>query len=200
MRNIHLISASAGSGKTYSLTEKVFEAVKSGIAPERIMAVTFTNKAAAELKQRIRQRLVQPADGESGAQLDAMREQAGTLADAYIGTVNSICARLLREFAFEAGDSPAIDIMPEQETARLFRLSVSHVIGHYYDRLSGPARRLGRDGSGSGYAQKPDWQDDVQDIVDLARANGLDQVAVKAMAADSFAGLKQHLGKRRKKL
>jgi len=200
MRNIHLISASAGSGKTYSLTEKVFEAVKSGIAPERIMAVTFTNKAAAELKQRIRQRLVQPADGESGAKVDVMRDQAGTLADAYIGTVNSICARLLREFAFEAGDSPAIDIMPEQETARLFRLSVSHVIGRYYDRLSGSARRLGRDGSGSGYAQKPDWQDDVQDIVDLARANGLDQAAVKAMAADSFAGLKQHLGKRRKHL
>jgi len=200
MHNIHLISASAGSGKTYSLTEKVFEAVASGIAPERIMAVTFTNKAAAELKQRIRQRLVQPSNGQHGDQEEGMREQAGSLSDAYIGTVNSICARLLREFAFESGDSPAIDIMPEQETARLFRLSISHVIDRHYDLLSGPARRLGRDGSGSGYAKKPDWQDDVQRIVDLARANGLGQAAIKGLAVDSFTGLKQHLGERRKKL
>ncbi|MFQ5344709.1 MAG: UvrD-helicase domain-containing protein [Mariprofundus sp.] len=196
MRNIHLISASAGSGKTYSLTEQVFQAVASGVSPERIMAVTFTNKAAAELKERIHQRLVQ----NQGQQNGEMIEKAGFLADAYIGTVNSICARLLREFAFDAGDSPAVEILPEQETERLFRLSVSHVIGSHYDKLAGPARRLARDGTGSGYAKKPDWRDDVQRIVDLARANGLDQDSVKAMAADSIDGLKKHLGKTRTSL
>ena len=193
MHNIHLISASAGSGKTYSLTEKVLEAVQSGIAPERILAVTFTNKAAAELKERIRGRLTSQGDSK-------LLEKSGALADAYIGTVNSICARLLREFAFDAGDSPAVDIMPEQEAERLFRLSVAHVIDSHYSDLSGAARRLGRDGSGSGYAKKSDWRDDVHSIVDLARSNGLDETAVRNLSIDSVAGLKKHLGKPRKTL
>ncbi|MDX8414477.1 MAG: UvrD-helicase domain-containing protein [Mariprofundales bacterium] len=193
MRNIDLISASAGSGKTYSLTEKVLAAVRSGTAPERIMAVTFTNKAAAELKERIREKLTAQGDA-------TLRQQAGALADGYIGTVNAICARLLKEFAFDAGDSPALDVLPEQESSRLFRLSVARVIEKCHAQISDAARRLARDGSGSGYAKKPDWRDDVRKIVDLARSNGLDADAILAMAADSITSLKRHLGQRQKSL
>ncbi len=197
MHNLKLISASAGSGKTYSLTRMVLDAVASGTAPERIMAVTFTNKAAAELTERIRQKLVQP-DAEvirdRGIDASQLRAQAASLSDAYIGTVNSICARLLREFAFEAGLSPSIDILPEEESDRLFLLSVSRQIGEFYPRLADPARRLGRDGSGSGFQQKPDWKKDVQQIVDLARANGLSTNDIRSMAKESLDGLIALLG------
>jgi len=192
MNKLQLISASAGSGKTYSLTERVLSEVKNGVSPERIMAVTFTNKAAAELKERIRQKLVKQ-DGEDAAEL---RQQASRLADAYIGTVNSICARLLREFAFEAGLSPAIDILPEGESDRLFLLAVSHEIGKYYSQLSDAARRLGRDGSGVGFQQKPDWKKDVQHLVDLARANGLNAGDLTSMSAVSIEGLMGLLGRK----
>ncbi len=200
MNNLKLISASAGSGKTYSLTKMVLEAVIDGVAPERIMAVTFTNKAAAELKERIRQKLVQPEaewiaeKNLDSTQLQQLREQAASLSDAYVGTVNSICARLLREFAFAAGLSPAIDILPEEEADRLFRLAVSQELSQYYPALSAPARRLGRDGSGSGYAKKPDWRNDVKTLVNLARANGLRASELNAMANDSVAGLAALLG------
>ncbi len=201
MRNITLISASAGSGKTYSLSRKIFEAVASGVPPERIMAVTFTNKAAAELTERIRHKLVQP-EAEwveslklDAAQLKVLREKAASLSDAYIGTVNSICARLLREFAFEAGLSPAIDILPEEEGDRLFRLAVSHQIGKYYADLNAPARKLGRDGSGKGFQKKPDWKEDVKKLVDLARANGLGADDLRGMAGASLDGLTALLGK-----
>lgn len=46
MKNIELINASAGSGKTFSLTQRIVEALKSGVEPEELMATTFTNKAA----------------------------------------------------------------------------------------------------------------------------------------------------------
>jgi ATP-dependent exoDNAse (exonuclease V) beta subunit len=52
--NIDLISASAGSGKTYRLANEIIKAIGQGVPPERIVATTFTNKAAAELIQRIR--------------------------------------------------------------------------------------------------------------------------------------------------
>ncbi len=191
MSQLRLISASAGSGKTYSLTERILAEVESGVSPERIMAVTFTNKAAAELKERIRQKLV----GQQGANAARLREQAASLTDAYIGTVNSICARLLREFAFEAGLSPAIDILPEGEGKRLFRLAVAHQIGTYHETAGPAACRLGRDGSGAGFAKKPDWKEDVQRIVNSARANGLNAAQVKSMAADSIQGLKELLGR-----
>jgi len=192
MNKLQLISASAGSGKTYSLTERVLSEVMNGVSPERIMAVTFTNKAAAELKERIRQKLVEQK-GEDAARL---RQQASRLADAYVGTVNSICARLLREFAFEAGLSPAIDILPEGESDRLFLLAVSHEIGKYYSQLSDVARRFGRDGSGIGFQQKPDWKKDVQTLVDLARTNGLNADDLMSMSAASIKGLKCLLGRK----
>lgn len=202
MSKLKMISASAGSGKTYSLTREVLEAVVSGIPPERIMAVTFTNKAAAELIERIRHKLVQPEKewiremNLTPDKVDQLRSQAASLSDAYIGTVNSICARLLREFAFEAGLSPGIDILPEEEADRLFRLAVSHELRKYYASLSGSARRLGRDGSGKGFQKKPDWQDDVKELVNLARSNGLSSSELSAMAQASVNELTTLLGQK----
>jgi ATP-dependent helicase/nuclease subunit A len=76
---IEVISASAGSGKTYRLTEELEKEVKGGTArPTAILGTTFTNKAAAELERRVRTRLI-------GA---GLFEQAQELAGARLGTVN----------------------------------------------------------------------------------------------------------------
>ena len=87
MKGIDLINASAGSGKTYSLTQKVSEKLNKGLMPEALMATTFTNKAAAELRERIRLQLLK----------DGKPEEAQRIYDGFVGTVNSICARLLTE-------------------------------------------------------------------------------------------------------
>jgi len=190
MKNIQLISASAGSGKTYRLMNEIADRVagddgKSSVAPEEIMATTFTNKAAAELKERIRMRLL-----EAGRAADAQR-----IYDGLIGTVNSICARLLKEYAFEAGLSPAVDVLPEEDAERIFNMATSSAIEGASKELEPIARRLGLMGYGSGRSKQADWRKFVQDIVNLARSNDMDANHLKASADQSWQALEVLLGK-----
>ncbi|HKK48232.1 MAG TPA: UvrD-helicase domain-containing protein, partial [Alkalispirochaeta sp.] len=106
--SIEVISASAGTGKTYRLTERIVEAVRGGVEPERIMATTFTVKAAAELRGRVRKALTSEGYPELGARVS----------DAYIGTVHSLCFRLVTEYAIDAGISPNVDVLPDADADR----------------------------------------------------------------------------------
>src|ERR1700742_4246841 len=91
------LSAGAGSGKTRVLVERFVRAVCDDEVPvERILAITFTEKAAAELKARLRARF---------AELGA-REHARAAEGAWIGTIHGFCARLLRAHALAAGLDP----------------------------------------------------------------------------------------------
>ena len=92
-----IIPAGAGSGKTHTIQEKLGEWVVQGrIAPERIVAVTFTEAAAAELRERIRAKLLGLGRLEDALKLD----------QAYISTIHGFGLRLLTEFAFDAGTFP----------------------------------------------------------------------------------------------
>lgn len=115
---IKLISASAGSGKTYRLMELVHEEVDNGLKANGLLAVTYTKKAAEELKQRIREKLV-----ESG-KVDSAR----SMASARIGTVHSICGEILKRFSFEDGSSPRQKVIDENESARLFENALNEAL------------------------------------------------------------------------
>jgi len=92
-----LLAAGAGSGKTSVLVERYVRAVcEDGIDPGRILAITFTERAAAELRERVRARL--QATGEPAAAA-RVRERA------YVGTFHGFCALLLRDHAREAGSA-----------------------------------------------------------------------------------------------
>ncbi|MBK7410601.1 MAG: UvrD-helicase domain-containing protein [Saprospirales bacterium] len=103
--NLKIISAGAGSGKTYRLTSEMVSLVAQGVRPEGIVATTFTNKAAAELQERVRVRLLE----------EGYPEQADRLANALIGTVHSLGVKLLQRFAYEAGVSPQVDIIADED-------------------------------------------------------------------------------------
>jgi ATP-dependent exoDNAse (exonuclease V) beta subunit len=99
-----LLSAAAGSGKTSVLVERfVRHAVEDGIAPGRILAITFTEKAAGELRHRVRERLLELGER------DLAREAEG----AWISTIHGFCARLLRGHAVAAGLDPAFTVLDE---------------------------------------------------------------------------------------
>lgn len=176
MNNIELINASAGSGKTYNLTNRVVDIIKNGADPEALMATTFTNKAAAELRERIRVELLEKG----------YAEEANRISDGFIGTVNSICARLLKEYSIEAGMSPAIETMPEEDRTKIFNISIDNVMEMQAEKIEPVARRMGLNGGGSGYGANADWRDYVKRVVDLARSNRLSPERLMEGAIDSW--------------
>src|SRR5437764_5792555 len=105
-----LLDASAGSGKTSVLVERFARAVvQDGVDVEAILAITFTEKAAAELRDRIRARL---------RSLGAS-EQARDTEGAFISTIHGFCARVLRAQALTAGIDPEFVVLDEPDARGL---------------------------------------------------------------------------------
>ncbi len=119
-----IVEAAAGTGKTTALVNRIVAVIASGRAAlDRIVAVTFTEKAAGELKLRLRSEIEQARnDGANfdevsrGRLTDALRQ----LEEARIGTIHSFCADLLREYPVEAGVDPMFEVAPEDITGALF--------------------------------------------------------------------------------
>ena len=90
-----VVEASAGTGKTYRITELVVDAVTSGDVPiERILVVTFTRAATAELRDRIRRRLVDAAGGDT-AEAELARRAITSFDQATITTIHGFCHQAL---------------------------------------------------------------------------------------------------------
>jgi ATP-dependent helicase/nuclease subunit A len=180
-RGITIIGASAGSGKTYRLTQEVTDAIdpraEHRIDLEGLVAVTYTRRAHAELATRIRTKLVQ----------DDAFEESVRLPLAYLGTVHSACLRLLQEFALDAGLSPNVDVVAGDQ-AKLLRESLEQSIGgaacSALDRLAASFELLWQP-----KVERYDWLRPVTDIMELARSNRIAPGALAAMAERSAAGL-----------
>jgi ATP-dependent exoDNAse (exonuclease V) beta subunit len=105
-----LLTANAGSGKTSVMAERFVRAAREeGGDVARILAITFTEKAAAELKTRVRGRFEQLGDD----------ERARATEGAWISTIHSFCARLLRTHALAAGIDPRFAVLDERAAERL---------------------------------------------------------------------------------
>ncbi|MCC6461216.1 MAG: UvrD-helicase domain-containing protein [Saprospiraceae bacterium] len=157
---IEIISAGAGSGKTYTLTGRMVHLLKQGVRARGIIATTFTQKAAAELQERVRASLLQAG----------LTEAANELGSALIGTVHSIGVRLLQRFAFEAGVSPLVEIIADGDQQRLFNESLAQVLSEArIETLNHLADRLGLNKKND--AEPYDWRREIRDLTDVARAN-----------------------------
>lgn len=101
------VVAGPGSGKTRVLVERFAWLVEHGADPERILAITFTEKAANELKERLARRFAERTD---------LREKVER---AQISTIHAFCHAILREHALEAGLDPQFEVLDEVEAAAL---------------------------------------------------------------------------------
>jgi ATP-dependent helicase/nuclease subunit A len=107
-----LLSASAGSGKTSVLVERfVRSVVEDGLRPAQVLAITFTDKAAGELRSRVRERLLELGEREAARDTEA----------AWIMTFHGFCARVLRAHAVAAGLDPAFTVLDEPGARALRR-------------------------------------------------------------------------------
>ena len=116
-RNV-VLEASAGTGKTRVLVERYVNLLRAGVEPDNILAVTFTRKAAAEMRERIIDRL-REASRTSDLDQARWRELKGRLGDIAISTIDAFCLSLLREFPLEADIDPGFDIAADTEVPRL---------------------------------------------------------------------------------
>lgn len=166
---ISVVSAGAGTGKTWRLSTEYVEAAESGMSTARIIATTFTVKAASELLERVRARLIQ--EGHADAAQAAL---AGL-----IGTVNSVCGRLVGDFAIDGGLSPVAEVIAPEMADSLFRLATEEAIQKFSDRIDPIAERLRQD----------DWPKTVLEIVRSARGSGLDARQFADFSAKSWQGM-----------
>ena len=104
-----VLEASAGTGKTRVLVERYVNLLRAGVDPVHILAITFTRKAAAEMRQRIVERL---KEASRVSQIDAARwrDLRSRLGDIGISTIDAFCLRLLREFPLEADVDPGFEL------------------------------------------------------------------------------------------
>lgn len=142
------VSASAGTGKTYILTERVLRLLLAGAAPERILCLTFTKAAASEMANRLHERLADwiALDDDSLAEaiftLVPDQPRRGTLDDARrlfaraletpgglkIQTIHAFCESVLRRFPIEAGLPPHFDVADERTAGEMLDEARDRVI------------------------------------------------------------------------
>jgi ATP-dependent helicase/nuclease subunit A len=113
-----VLEASAGTGKTRVLVERYVNLLLAGVDPEHILAMTFTRKAAAEMRQRILERLKEASRTNliDRARWRNLRERFGDIA---ISTIDAFCLSLLREFPLEADVDPGFEMADDTEVPRL---------------------------------------------------------------------------------
>src|SRR5689334_15441821 len=121
------LEASAGTGKTRILVERYVNLLKEGVDPGEILALTFTRKAATEMRDRILTRLREAASiGEIlPSRWRQLRDRTGDVA---ISTIDAFCLSLLREFPLEADLDPGFSVADETEVPRLVDESLDRAL------------------------------------------------------------------------
>ncbi len=128
------VAAGAGTGKTFTLTQRIVACVKaildrddgSGIDPmQRILAITFTTKAAEELRSRVRSALFAEAERLEDARL---AKCALEVDNAWISTIHGMASRILRDNALDFGIDPTFEVLNEDESASIFDEALNEVL------------------------------------------------------------------------
>jgi ATP-dependent helicase/nuclease subunit A len=121
------LEASAGTGKTRILVDRYINLLRAGVDPSNILAITFTRKAAAEMRDRIMGAL-KGAASQGGITPARWRELRDRTADIAISTIDAFCLSLLREFPLEADLDPAFSVADDTEIPRFVDESLDRTL------------------------------------------------------------------------
>ncbi len=114
----HIVEASAGTGKTTLLIDRILNLViRKGARPEDIVAITFTERAAAELKTRLEQELARRLESSGDRDVRSLRYCLQHLEHMQVSTIHAFCSKLLRQRAVEARVDPGFEIADELEAS-----------------------------------------------------------------------------------
>jgi len=126
-----LVSASAGSGKTFVMIERAIRLITEGKASvKEILAVTFTELAASEMKEKLKDALVKKINQTESSKLLA---QLNEVATSDICTLHSFCARLVRTYFYKVGVAPDFKILDEDSSSVLLKESIDKAFKEFYE-------------------------------------------------------------------
>lgn len=186
-----MVSAGAGSGKTFTLTQRIAYALSEGgpdalplQSIDQVMAITFTKKAAAELKSRIKRQLAGMGLVEEVLKVD----------DAWISTIHGMCSRVLREHALELGIDPAFSVISETESKcyydEAFDIVIKRIQGGNDAALKSFVGSLDVYSQGAASSSIEAWVHKITSRA-LALPGGFDAVVVPEVEGDPSALMRQ---------
>jgi len=128
-----IVSASAGSGKTFVMIEKLVQAVANGVDLDDVLAVTFTKKAAAQMKEKLRSAIIKRVEN-AGEEKTRLKAQLSKISSANISTIHSFCARLIRTYFYALdGVDAGFDIISSDDAVA--RDLKSRAVDNLFDEL-----------------------------------------------------------------
>ncbi len=172
---IKLISAGAGAGKTYKICQTIIEAFKEGYLshPRELIVTTFTEKAAAELKERVRTCLLD----------EGLISHAADLDEARIGTVHGLCYGFIQEFNLELGLPVNLSILQEEQGSAMLREGLDNIISDVdYKKLVELEERL----SNKTFDGRNKFAETILDIVSKATVNGIGGEQLKYLWEENY--------------
>ena len=131
------VTAGAGTGKTFLLTQRYISLLESGAYPKDIVALTYTEKAASEMQTKISRELKKQAETKP-----RMQECLDSFSQGSISTFHGFCLSILKEFAYEADLEPGFTIMDDLDKAELVEKTIHDVIENPGDDLFDALVRL----------------------------------------------------------
>ncbi len=125
-----LVSASAGSGKTFVVIERIIRLVtQKGVDIEQILAVTFTKLAASEMKEKLKKALIDEYNESGDARFKRELEKVN-MAD--ISTIHSFCLNLLKKYFYKLGLDASIEVLDEKQSKKLQAKAIANTFEALY--------------------------------------------------------------------
>ncbi len=137
------VDAAAGSGKTAVLVHRIVHLLRKDVSLRRIVAITFTRKAAAEMRERLRREIHRAADPADPRSMTKWRQLELELESARITTIDAFCAGLLRENALHLGLDPDFALLADAEGEILRAEVAGRAIEALLEAGDAAAHRLG---------------------------------------------------------
>ncbi len=129
-----VVTAGAGTGKTQTLVARYLWHLAHGMTPRQVVAITFTEKAAREMRNRIRSQVAALAQAGEAATRPAWEAVEAQMDAARIGTIHSLCAEVLRAHPAEAGVDPGFEVVDEGWSAALKAQAVEDALAWAVDQ------------------------------------------------------------------
>src|SRR5258708_21191892 len=139
------VVAGAGTGKTRTLVERCLACLldeKPAVSLDQVLMVTFTEAAAAEMRQRIRARLEEELSRHPDQ--SHWHEQLALFETAHIGTLHSFCLKLVQQHFYELSLDPQLSVLAEEEARLLAEETLAKVLDQHYGGQTRPAEAVPR--------------------------------------------------------